>query len=125
MMYAKINNTPKDNIKEIFDCALLKSYNYHVDEFGTKDNPNIWTRKQSKLSYEEAFEIIKNNEPYSVISYRNESYLSNQLNDFWEFCISNNKHGEYGTLFIWISVNVKESLEIFEKFKLNINEYGK
>jgi hypothetical protein len=58
MKHANIKNIPP-NPKEILDYALSKSFEFWIDEKGTLDNPGISQRKISKLSYEEAFEIIE------------------------------------------------------------------
>jgi hypothetical protein len=121
MNHANIKNIPK-NPKEIFDLALDKSFKYWIDEKGTADNPGIIQRRLSNLSYEQAFSIIQENNPHWTIHFRNESRL-NMERDYWEFggCnIASNGHGEF---FIWILVDTEESIKIFEKFNLQINEF--
>ena len=62
MKHSIVTNLPK-NPKKILDYALKNSFNFWVDEKGTKDNPEIWRRQPSKLSFEEAFEINLNVSP--------------------------------------------------------------
>lgn len=112
-----INNIPNDP-KEIMDYALSKSYKYWIDEKGTEENPGIWQRCLSNLTYEEAYERIKNDKPHWVFSYRNNSYFGDK--DFWEFGGSN-IGGANGDFYIWIYVDIEEAEEIFRKFKLNID----
>jgi len=122
MKYAVIENIPI-NPKELYEYALSKSYNYWIDEKGTVKNPDIWRRHDSDLSFEEAFNIIQDNSPHWVISFRNNSYLSTKEKDFWEFGGCNISSGLYGEVFIWIQVEVNIALDIFKKFKLEINNY--
>jgi hypothetical protein len=119
--HANIQNLPSDP-KEIFDYALSKSFDSWVDEKSTIDNPGYATRRPSKLSYEEAYELIQANKPHWVISFRNASYVSNE-EDYWEFGGCNIGSNSYGEVFIWIKVRIEEALKIFEKFNLKINEY--
>ena len=122
MKHARIINIPK-NPKEIYDYALSKSYNHWVDEKGTKDHPSIWKRELSKFNYTAAFHMINMYKPHWVISFRNESYISPNLKDYWEFGGCNIGKNRYGEVFIWIQVDVGEALEIFKKFNLTVNEY--
>jgi hypothetical protein len=122
MKHAIVKNIPK-NPRAIFDKALAKSFNNWIDEKGTKDNPGLLQRKSSKLSYEQAFQIIQDNKPHWVISFRNESYLNSTLKDFWEFGGCNISSNNYGEVFIWINVDIKEAEEIFKEFGLKIEEY--
>ena len=117
MIQQVIKNIPK-NPKDIYDYALSKSFHNWIDEKGTKENPDIWRRKPSSLSYEEAFKIVSENKPHYVISFRNSSYLSNNEKDYWEFGTCNIGSNNYGEVFIWICVDVDVAEEIFEKFKL-------
>ncbi len=124
MKHAIIINIPK-NPKIIYDYALSKSYHFWVDEKGTKKNPGIWQRKLSELSYEEAFEIIQKNSPHWVISFRNISYISSYEKDYWEFAGCNIGSNDYGDVFIWIQVDVDVAEEIFNKFNLKKDDYGR
>jgi hypothetical protein len=124
MKYSRIINIPK-NPKILYDYALNKSYHFRIDEKGTKKNPGIWQRKLSDLSYDEAFNIIQKNKPHWVISFRNNSYLSANEKDYWEFGGCNIGDGNYGSVFIWISVDVDIAEEIFNKFDLKKEEYGR
>lgn len=121
MKHAIINNIPS-NPKELYDYALSKSYNYWIDEKGTRDNPKLWRREPSKLTYEEAFIIIQNNKPHWVISFRNNNYFGDK--DYWEFGGCNIENNDYGEVFIWIQVNIEEAENIFTKFNLTKYEYG-
>jgi len=120
MKHAIIKNIPK-NPRELYDAALSKSYKSWVDEKGTVDNPGVFQRKPSKLTYEEAFPIIQENSPHWVISFRQNTYFS-QI-DYWEFGGCNIGTHPYGEVFIWIKVLPADAEEIFEKFNLNINWY--
>jgi hypothetical protein len=122
MRHANILNIPQ-NPKEILDFALANSYKFWVDEKGTLDNPSIFQRQSSKLSYEEAFKIIQENKPYWVIHFRNDSRFNSLELDYWEFGGCNIGNNEYGEVFIWIRVKPEIALQIFEKFNLQINEY--
>lgn len=113
----RILNIP-NNPREIFNEALSKSFHSCVDEKGTKDNPGIRQRKSSKLSYEDAFNLILNNKPHWVISFRNNSYFNIKNKDYWEFGGCNIASNNYGEVFIWINVDVEIAEEIFKKFKL-------
>ena len=119
MKHAVITNIPS-NPKKIMDYALSKSYNFWIDEKGTKDNPGIWYRKSSKLTYEEAYKIIQSNRPHWVISYRNVSHLHSHEQDYWEFGGCNIGENKYGEVFIWIQVKPEEAKLIFKKFNLKI-----
>jgi len=120
--HAIIDNIP-NNPKEILNLAKDKCFLFWVDEKGTKDNPSIFQRKLSKLLYEEAYNIINKNKPHWVISFRNQSYFNSELEDYWEFGGCNIANNDYGEVFIWIQVNLKNADEIFKKFNLNIIEY--
>ena len=113
MKHAIVKNVPK-NPNKLFKEAISKSFNWWVDEKGTKDNPSIWTRRPSKLSYEEAFNIIQKNKPYWVISFRNHSAIFNE-DDYWDFGGSSLGENSYGDVFIWIQLHVKEAEELFKK----------
>lgn len=120
--HANIKNL-SSNPKEIFDYALSKSYDFWVDEKGTEDHPGVFQRRPSKLTYEEAFDIIQANKPHWVVSFRNISHISNKENDYWEFGGCNIGRNDYGEVFIWIIVEPEEAIKIFEKFNLEVNEY--
>ena len=122
MKHANIKNIPA-NPKEILDYALSKSFDFWVDEKGTEKHPSVWTREPSDLSYEEAFDIIQANKPHWVFSFRNESYITKNGEDYWEFGGCNIGRNDYGEVFIWIKVTIPEAYKIFEKFNLEINEY--
>lgn len=121
MKRAIIKNLPK-NPREIYNKAKDVSFHSHVDEKGTKDNPNVFKRKNSKLSYEEAYRIIQNNKPHWVVSFRNQSYLSKD-EDYWEFGGCNIASNDYGEVFIWICVEPEAAEVIFKKFGLEKEEY--
>lgn len=122
MKHAIIENLPTDP-KSIFDLALSKSFTSWVDEKGTKDNPIIFQRKPSNLTYQQAFKLIENNKPHWVVSFRNKSYISSKEKDYWEFGGCNIASNNYGEVFIWILVDIKEAEQIFKKFDLKIKSY--
>lgn len=121
MKHAVIKNLPK-NVEKLFGEALLKSFNSWIDEKGTEDNPEIWRRMPSKLTYKEAFEIVKENKPHWTVSFRNMKYLTGEQ-DYWEFGGCNIGSNDYGEVFIWIQVDAESAEEIFEKYKLEIEWY--
>ena len=125
MKQARIIDLPKDpeKIKEILKEALSKSFHHWIDEKATKDHPGYATRQPSKLSFDEAFEIIKDNKPHWTIYFRNVSEITMNEEDYWEFGGCNISSGEYGYVFIWIQVSVNNAKEIFSKFELTIDEY--
>lgn len=122
MKHAKIKNLPK-NPKEIFDEALKVCFGYWVDEKGTADHPSVWQREPSKLSYEEAYNIIEKAKPLWGIVFRNLSYLSLKEPDYWEFGGCNIAENDYGEVFIWIQVSLEEAEKIFEKYNLEIERF--
>ena len=122
MKYSVITNIPK-NPREIYDYAKSKSFNFWIDEKGTEDNTGNWQRKPSKLTYDEAFEIIQNAKPHWVISYRNLSAITTHEKNHWEFGGCNIASNKYGEVFIWIEVDVDIAEEIFQKFGLKRKNY--
>lgn len=120
MKHGIIKNIP-DNPKEILDYALSKCFKTWVDEKGTKKHPGHWSREKSDLSFEEAFDIIQNNSPHWVFSFRNHKELFDN-DDFWDFggC---NMGGNDGIIYIWIYVSVEDAEEIFKKFNLETKYY--
>ena len=115
-----ITNIPK-NPRDLFDYAKSKSNYFNIDEKGTEKHPSVWQRKDSDLSYDEAYKIIEGNTPHWVISFRNNSYFGDE--DYWEFGGCNIGSNDYGSVFIWINVEVEVALEIFKEFKLEVKEY--
>jgi hypothetical protein len=123
MKHASISNIP-NNPKEILDYALTKCFDSWVDEKGTKDNPGIFQRKLSKLTHDEAFDIIQNNKPHWVFIFRNLSSISKSKKDYWDIGGCNIGSNNYGEVFIWIHVTVEDAELLFKKFNLNIKEHG-
>lgn len=121
MNHSIVTNIPK-NPKEIYDYALSKSFHSHVDEKHTKSNPGF-ARKLSHLTYEEAFKFIQENMPHWVISLRNISAISLNEKDFWEFGGCNIASNDYGSVFIWINVDLTIGSEILHKFNLKTDNY--
>jgi hypothetical protein len=121
MKYSVITNIPK-NPKDIMDEALKASFNTWVDEKGTKDNPGIWRRERSKLTYEEAYNIIQNNKPHWIICFRDMHFTSME-EDYWDFGGCNIGENNYGDVYIWIKVNVEDALKIIEKYNLVQKQY--
>lgn len=122
MKYGIIENIPK-NPRELYDYAKSKSFNFRIDEKGTKKHPDVWTRELSDLEYNDAYDIIQNNKPHWVISFRNISDITLNEKDYWEFGGCNIGKNDYGEVFIWIEVKVDIALEIFKKFGLKIKHY--
>jgi len=117
MNHARVINLPQ-NPKAIFDEAMAKSFDFWVDEKGTLNNPGLIQRRPSKLTYEEAFKLIQENQPHWIISFRNNSYLSIHEADYWEFGGCNINSTNYGEVFIWIKVKPNDAEEIFNTFNL-------
>ena len=105
MTNKRITNLPKD-IKPILDRAAKKAYDVHVD---IKPAGKV-RREPSDLTYQEAWEIIKENSPHNTIYWR--SYWE----EYWEFG-SCNISGEMG-YYIYILVKDEEAHEIFNEFEL-------
>ena len=122
MKHAIVTNLPQ-NPKEIYDYALSKSFQMFVDEKGTEKHPGHMKRERSDLSYEQAFEIIQNNKPHWVVSFRNQSFITLDGEDYWEFGGCNIKDSDYGEVFIWIKVNPLEAQKIFTIFGVEVKEY--
>lgn len=120
MRHAIVTNIPK-NPKKILDYALSKSYNNWVDEKGTLDNPGVFQRRPSKLTYEEAFTLIQSSKPHWVFCFREDSKFGDI--DHWDLGGCNIGSNDYGEVFIWIHVTVEVFEEIKEKFNLIIKEY--
>ena len=112
-----IENIPT-NFKPIIDKALKVAFESWVDEKGTEKHPNVWYRRKSNLTIDEAYNIIKDNKPHWGIHFRNEAYLINGGEDYWEFGGCNIREGNYGSVFIWIKVSVENAEKIFEEFNL-------
>ena len=122
-LHGRISNMPA-NPREILDAAISVCYDHWVDEKGTEDHPSVWQRQPSKLTYEEAFEIIQNAKPHWVTSYRDEGYITGNPEDsYWEFGGCNIASNNYGEVFIWIKVRPSEAEKIFKQFDLQIEWY--
>ena len=122
MKRATIKNLPLD-IKPILDDALKVSLNHWIDEKGTEDHPAVYQRRPSKLSYEKAYEIIKDSKPLWHIVFRNMKYISEVEDDYWDFGGCNIGVNDYGDVFIWIQVSVEEAEKIFQKYNLEIERF--
>lgn len=120
--HGRVINLPK-NPREIWDLAIELGSENWVDEKGTKDNPGLWRREPSKLTFEEAFDIIQANKPHWNCYFRNQSYLTNKEDDYWDFGGCNIGENAYGEVFIWIKVKPDVAKKIFEKFNLNVEWY--
>jgi hypothetical protein len=122
MKHATVKNLPLD-VKPILDDALRVSFNHWIDEKGTEDNPGVWFRRPSKLSYEEAYGVIKGAKPLWHIVFRNMKYLSEVEDDYWDFGGCNIGSNDYGEVFIWIQVSVEEAEKIFQTYNLEIEKF--
>lgn len=122
MKHANIINLPKNRneVAEIYSDALNVSSDIWIDEKNTIDNP-IFTRKPSKLNYKEAFDLIAKNKPHWVVSYRNDSYINAQLDDYWEFSGCSIQENDYGDVFIFIKVPIEKANAIFQKYNLQVS----
>jgi hypothetical protein len=122
MKHSRITNIPKSPL-EIFLEAKNVSFNYHIDELGSKDNPSSSIRKRSKLTFEEAYELMNPYKPHWVIIYRDQEHITGgQEKSYWEFGGSNLSDNGYGIVYMFISVEIEKAEEIFKKYNLNINE---
>lgn len=123
MKHAQISNIP-DSPLEILLEAKNVSFNYHIDELWSKDNPDSWKRKPSKLSFEEAYELINPYNPHWGILYRDQEYITGgREKSYWEFGGCNLGTNGYGTVYMFIQVEVDKAEEIFKKHSLTINKY--
>jgi hypothetical protein len=123
MKHARIINLPK-NPKHIFEEAIMLGSENWVDEKGTEDHPSVWQREPSKLSFEEAFNLIQPFKPHWVCIFRNESYLTGrEEDDYWDFGGCNIASNDYGEVFIWIKVKPNIARQLFEKYNLTVEEY--
>lgn len=111
---------PKNPL-EILQEALKVSYHVQIDELGTEDNPSNLYRKSSKLTFEQAYEIINENTPHWLAIFRNESYFNVGLEDHWEFGGSNIATCDYGAVYVFIKVDLENAERIFKKFNLTAN----
>lgn len=123
MKHALAKGLTSQNVREIYDAARSKAFKHWIDEKGTEDNPGVWCRKPSKLSYEEAFDLIRKNKPHWVVSFRNDSYFGPDNVDYWEFGGCNLASNNYGEVFIWILVSVEDAETIFKDFGLSVESY--
>lgn len=112
-----IENKPT-NFKPILDRALELSFESWVDEKGTEKHPDVWKRNRSNLSIDEAYNIIKDNKPLWGIHFRNEGYIIEGGEDYWEFGGTNIKDFNNGMYYVWIKVSLNNADTIFEEFKL-------
>lgn len=119
---ARIINLPP-NPKEIWDEAISLGSEVWVDEKGTKDHPGVWIRQPSKLTFEEAFEIIQKAKPHWNCYFRNVSYTTTMEDDYWDFGGCNIASNDYGEVFIWIKVKPEIAEKIFKKFDLEVEWY--
>lgn len=115
MMKNYITNIPKD-YTDIFIEAYENSYSCQIDELFSQKYPNSVYRNRSDLSFNQAFDIIKNNSPHKTI------ILRNVMDDdvYWEFGISSlSTDSEYGIVYIFINVKIDNAEKIFKKYNLN------
>lgn len=123
MKHSRITNIPKSPL-EIFLEAKNVSFDCHIDETGSEDNPSSWIRKRSKLTFEEAYELIHPYKPNWVILYRDLEYITRgREKSYWEFGGCNISDNGYGTVFMFISVEIEKAEEIFKKYNLEIDWY--
>ncbi len=111
---------PKSPLK-IFKDALAASYNNHIDELGTKENPSCMSRSSSNLTFNDAWNLIEPYKPHFVCMWREDSYFGDY--DHWEFGACNIAENGYGSVFIFINVKPEDAEKIFEKYKLKKEYY--
>ena len=123
MKHAKVSNIPNSPLEILLEAKNV-SFNYFIDEMGSKDNPSSWIRKSSKLTFEEAYELINPYKPHWVILYRDyEPLTEGGRESYWEFGGCNIGDNGYGTVYLFISVDIEKAEEIFKKYDLKINWY--
>jgi hypothetical protein len=121
--HAAVTNIP-DNPKEIWLEAIQLGSKNWIDEKGTKDNPGVWQRRPSKLTFDEAFDLIQPFSPHWVILFRDLDYLTgSKTESYWDFGGCNIGDNGYGEVFIWIQVKPQIAEQIFEKYKLQVKKY--
>jgi hypothetical protein len=113
---------PKDP-KDLLLEAISISIDWWIDEKGTIDNPGIFQRRPSKLTFDEAYELINNYKPHWLASFRNESYVVKGGEDYWDIGGCNIASNGYGEVFIWIKVLPNEAEELFKKWNMKIDWY--
>lgn len=124
MKQGRVINLP-DSPKHIFEDAISMGAEYHIDEKGTPDNPGIWQRQTSKLTFDEAFDLIQPYKPHWVCIFRNESYITNRPDDdHWDLGGCNIASNGYGDVFIWIRLTPNIAEQLFVKYNLITEWYG-
>jgi hypothetical protein len=119
----RVTNLPK-NPRAIWDEAIALGSENWVDEKGTADNPGHWQRQPSKLTFEEAFDLIQPFKPHWTCYFRDVSYVtSGRDEDYWDFGGCNIGENRYGDVFIWIKVKLEIAEQIFKKFDLQVEWY--
>lgn len=103
--------------------AIDLSFDFWIDEKGTIDNPSVGQRRPSKLTFDEAYELINNHKPHWLASFRNLSYISNNIQDHWWIGGCNIGANGYGEVFIWIHVSIEDAESLFKKWNLEIEWY--
>jgi hypothetical protein len=113
-----------ENPKDLLLDAIDLSFDFWIDEKGTVDNPGIAQRKPSKLTFDEAYELINNHKPHWLASYRNLSYISDNMQDHWDIGGCNIGSNGYGEVFIWIHISIDDAESLFKKWNLEVEWYG-
>ena len=86
-----------------------------VYEKGSKRFPSVWKRELSSLSYQEAWELLKQDPKlHKVMIYRN------YPEEFWDLACCNISSLEYGEIFIFIRLPTVAALELMQLFKLSL-----
>jgi hypothetical protein len=124
-MRVKHGRSPLPKVpKELLLEAISLSTLWWIDEKGTADNPGLWQRRPSKLTFDEAYDIINNHKPHWLASFRNQSAIFDNHEDYWDIGGCNIGSNNYGEVFIWIQVPPKEAEELFKKWNMEIDWYG-
>ena len=119
LIHKRIDNIPiedKNLLRSIYMDVLEKSYESRVDE----KNENSWSRQASYKSTLEALEICLNNKANWTMIYRDMTFIKEE--SYWDLgaCTM----GLKCDVFLWAKVTDENAKLIFEKYNLNIDNYG-
>ena len=121
--HGRVTNLPADP-KSIWLEAIALGSESWIDEKGTPDHPSVWQRQPSKLTFDEAFDLIQPFKPHWVAYFRDGEYVTgNEQDNYWDFGGCNIASNGYGEVFLWIKVKPDVAQQIFDKFGLVVEWY--